>query len=272
VQDAKTYAKWGIDYLKYDWCSYGEVVKEPTHADHVKPYAVMRKGLDRCGRDIVFSFCQYGMDRVWEWGAKTGGNLWRTTGDINDSWGSLSDIMFRQPAISKWAGPGHWNDPDMLVVGRVGWSSTLHPTRLTRNEQVLHITAWCMLAAPLLIGCDMTRLDDFTLALLANDEVLEVDQDPLGKAAERKAKEGVTEVWARPLFDGTMAVALINAGFMRETVTAKWKDLGLSGPQPVRDLWLRKDMAPADGGFSSDVPAHGAVLVRIGKPSRDSDE
>jgi len=266
AQDAKTYAKWGIDYLKYDWCSYGDVAEGEGREKFVRPYRVMREALDASGRDIVFSFCQYGMDKVWEWGEKTGGNLWRTTGDIGDSWGSLSEIAFRQPALSRWAGPGHWNDPDMLVVGQVGWGPSLHPTSLTKNEQILHITAWSLLAAPLLIGCDLTRLDDFTLALLTNDEMLDVNQDPLGRAAERVGGSGWNEVWARPLADGTTAVGLFNRGFDRAEVTVRWADLGLSGKLPVRDCWLRNDLGSFAGSFTASVPPHGAMLLRIGKP------
>jgi alpha-galactosidase len=267
-QDARTYAKWGIDYLKYDWCSYGAVAKGEGRESYVLPYRVMREALDKAGRDIVFSYCQYGMDKVWEWGAKEGGNLWRTTGDINDSWASLNEITFRQPEISSWAGPGHWNDPDMLVVGRVGWGPSLRPSGLTRNEQILHITAWCLLDAPLLIGCDMTKLDDFTLALLTNDEVLEVNQDLLGRAAKRVSTLGDTEVWARPLSDGTLAVGLFNREYDRTEVVVRWADLKIAGRQPVRDLWEQKDLGGFDGSFAVSVPAHGAMLTRIGAPAK----
>ena len=183
TQDAKRYAQWGFDYLKYDWCSYGNIAKTETDLPKLKkPYFVMRRALNRVDRDIVFSLCQYGMGDVWKWGAEVGGNCWRTTGDIGDSWGSMAGIGFSQNGHEKYAGPGHWNDPDMLVVGMVGWGD-LHPTGLTPNEQYTHISLWCLLAAPLLIGCDMAQLDDFTLGLLTNDEVLEVNQDPLGKQA-----------------------------------------------------------------------------------------
>jgi alpha-galactosidase len=154
----------------------------------------------------------------------------------------------------------------MLVVGRVGWGPTLHPSKLTKNEQILHISLWSLLAAPMLIGCDMTQLDQFTLDLLTNDEVLDVHQDSLGKQAGRKAREGMFEVWARPLADGTLAVGLFNRFVSGAEVTANWADLGLSGPQPVRDLWQKKDLGAFDGSFKAHVPAHGAVLVKIGEP------
>ena len=266
-QDARTYAKWGIDYLKYDWCSYGSVAKGEGREYYALPYRVMRAALDKAGRDVVFSYCQYGMDKVWEWGTKEGGNLWRTTGDINDSWASLNEIAFRQPEISAWAGPGHWNDPDMLVVGRVGWGPSLRPSGLTRNEQILHITAWSLLAAPLLIGCDMTQLDDFTLSLLTNDEVLAVNQDRLGEAARRISARDDTEVWARRLSDGRLAVGLFNRGYDRAEVAVSWANLKIAGRQPVRDLWLRKDLGGFDGSFTISIPAHGAALVGIGAPT-----
>src|SRR5262249_21260321 len=142
----------------------------------------------------------------------------------------------------KFAGPGHWNDPDMLVVGKVGWGPRLHPTRLTPNEQITHISLWSLLSAPLLIGCDMSQMDKFTLDLLTNDEVLEIDQDPLGKPASRRAKDGTVEVWARPLWDGAVAVGLFNLGDEAAKVTARWSDLGLTGSQPVRDLWQQKSL------------------------------
>jgi alpha-galactosidase len=184
-QDAQTYAKWGFDYLKYDWCSYSQIAPNPTLDDRKKPYRVMRAALDKVGRDIVFSLCQYGAGNVWEWGAEVGGNLWRTTNDITDTWPSMSGIGFAQGGHEPFAGPGHWNDPDMLVVGKVGWGPNVHDTRLTSNEQMTHITLWSLQAAPLLIGADMSRIDQFTIDLLGNREVLAVDQDPLGKAASR---------------------------------------------------------------------------------------
>lgn len=270
-QDAESYAKWGIDYLKYDWCSYSLVVRGKGIDILQKPYREMRAHLDAVDRDIVYSLCQYGMGKVWKWGESVGGNLWRTTGDINDSWLSLKSIGFKQPKIAEFAGPGHWNDPDMLVVGKVGWGPTLHQTKLTKAEQITHLTIWAMQAAPLLIGCDMANLDQFTLDLLTNDDVLAVDQDPLGKAATVKAKKGSTEVWARPLFDGTLAVALFNRGKNPVSVTANWSDLGLEGGQPVRDLWQRKDLGSFNNSFTAEVLPHGAVMLKIGKPAPDSE-
>ena len=268
AQDAKTYAAWGVDYLKYDWCSYGEIDKSPTLDGMKKPYAVMQKALADAPRDILYSLCQYGMGNVWTWGSEVGGNAWRTTGDITDSWGSMSGIGFGQNGKESGAAPGHWNDPDMLVVGYVGWGPNVHPTGLRPHEQMTHITLWSLLAAPMLLGCDLTRLDTFTRALLLNDEVLDINQDPLGKQARRIARRGMTEIWSRPLFDGTLAVGLFNRGPLRTGAILNWPDLGLRGPQPVRDLWQRKDLGRLRDSLTLEIPAHGALLLKIGKPKR----
>ncbi len=270
-QDANTYAKWGVDYLKYDWCSYGGVADKQTLPELEKqklPYRVMGEALSKVDRDIVYSLCQYGMADVWKWGGsdEIKGNCWRTTGDINDSWGSLHGIYSSQNGHEKFVGPGHWNDPDMLVVGKVGWGPSLHESRLTPNEQILHISMWCMLSSPLLIGCDMSQMSKFTVALLSNDEVLDINQDPLGKPAGRVLLDSGKEVWARPLADGTMAVGLLNSGVEATEVTANWADLGLKGKQPVRDLWLHKNAGMYEGKYAVSVPAHGCVLLKIGKP------
>lgn len=276
-QDAESYAEWGIDYLKYDWCSYKidlagaglKVLKDPL-VWFKAPYEKMGKILAGLDRDIVYCICFYGLWDVEKWGPSVGGNQWRTTGDIRDTWESMSGIGFKQNGMEQWASPGHWNDPDMLVVGQVGWGPSLHKTRLTKDEQITHITLWSMLAAPLLIGCDMSNLDQFTLDLLTNGEVIDVDQDPLGKQASRKAKQGDTEVWARPLFDGTTAVALFNRGNEASEVTVQWSEVGLSGSQPVRDLWRHKDLGAAEGLFRAAVPSHGAIMLRIGTPEPET--
>jgi len=261
--DALRYGEWGFDYLKYDWCSYGGIVPNPDHAAYLKPYQVMRAALDKAPRDILFSLCQYGMGNVWEWGAEVGGNCWRTTGDITDTWSSMAGIGFGQAGHEKYAGPGHWNDPDMLVVGYVGWSANVRPTHLTPSEQYTHISLWCLLCSPLLIGCDMTKLDDFTLNLLTNDEVLDVSQDPLGRQAARIAKSGPLEIWAKDLEDGSKAVGLFNRGEAATSITVKWSDLGVSGQQSVRDLWRQKNLGKFPDQFKTDVSRHGVVLVKV---------
>lgn len=266
LDDARQYANWGIDYLKYDWCAYGEVAPpNPTVADYQKPYIVMREALDQVDRDIVYSLCQYGMGDVYKWGRTvSGGNLWRTTGDITDTWGSMSGIGFSHSIRSSYVRPGGWNDPDMLVVGRLGWGPSPRPTRLTPNEQITHITLWSMLAAPLIIGCDLTKLDKFTKAVLCNHDVIEVDQDPLGVAATQRMVDGQLEVWARPLWDGTMAVGLFNRGSEKAVIKCGLKKLGFRSPQAVRDLWQMKNLPGKTALLQAAVPAHGAMLFKVG--------
>lgn len=268
-QDAQTWAEWGVDYLKHDWCSYGSVATGEGLERQIRPYRTMRTALDAAPRDIVYSLCQYGMGDVWKWGDRPDvrANSWRTTGDITDTWNSMAGIGFVHSDRSPYVKPGGWNDPDMLVVGRVGWGPNLHPTRLNPHEQVTHMSLWSLLASPLLIGCDLTRLDPFTKALLMNDEVLDVNQDPLGRAAVRVMQSDQTEAWARPLFDGTQAVGLFNRGWEPADVTVKLSDLKLTGPQPIRDLWLRKNLGRKTE-LTFRVPAHGALLLKVGKPQR----
>ncbi|HEX6975958.1 MAG TPA: glycoside hydrolase family 27 protein, partial [Vicinamibacterales bacterium] len=268
-QDARTWAKWGFDYIKYDWCGYPEQANTNSPRELLqKPYILMRGVLDKIDRDIVYSLCQYGWGSVWEWGDEVGGNLWRVTGDITDTWSSMSSIGFAQTGHEKYAGPGHWNDTDMLVVGKVGWGSTLRDTRLTPNEQITHITLWSLQAAPLLIGADLSQIDKFTVDLLGNPEVLAVNQDVLGRAAGRLRGDGRTDIWARPLADGTMAVGLFNRAPVAAKVTVTLKELGLAGPQPLRDLWLHKDIGSASDAIALDIPRHGAAFLKVGKPKR----
>ncbi len=280
-QDVKKYVEWGFDYLKYDWCSYAprdearrgtkiDLLQEKQfgnslvdQADPQKvPYKRMGEILRKQNRDIVYSLCQYGLGNVWEWGDQVGGNCWRTTHDITDTWASMSRIGFSQNQKQGVTGPGQWSDPDMLIVGRVGWGRP-HPTRLTPNEQYTHITLWSILSAPLLIGCDMSQLDEFTLNLLTNDEVIAINQDPLGKQAWLVKRNENTEVWSKQLEDGSIAVALFNLGEMEETVQISWKELGIEGNQTIRDLWRQKDIGDSTSNFASNVARHGVVFVRL---------
>ena len=263
LKDARSFAGWGVDYLKYDWCSYDKIAKDQSRPELMKPYQVMRKALDELDRDIVYSLCQYGMGKVWEWGAEVGGNLWRTTGDIADTWESMRDIGFNQVDNAAYAGPGHWNDPDMLVIGWVGWGPTLHPTRLTPDEQYTHISLWCLLSAPLLIGCDPERLDDFSLNLLTNDEVLALDQDPLGKQALPIIKKDSIQVWMKDLADGDKAVGIFNLGEKTEQFTLDLQQLGLTGPVAVRDLWRQKNLGKKSSPVDFLIPAHGVILIKL---------
>ena len=266
VQDAATFARWGIDFLKHDWCSYDDIAPDRSLPELQKPYRLMSNALRAGPRDIVFSLCQYGYGDVWKWGGEVGGNLWRTTGDLLDMWANLDSVGFRQAGRERYVTHGRWNDTDMLVVGPVGWGPNLHPTRLTPNEQVLHLTLWAMQAAPLFIGADLTQLDPFTLALLTNDEVLDVTRDALAKAGARIWSQDRVEIWSRPLADGTVAVGLFNRGLEPRRIGASWRDLGLSGPQRVRDLWKREDAGTYRETFTASVPSHGAVLLKVGDP------
>jgi len=265
-QDVDTYCAWGVDYVKYDWCSYSEIATDDAIETLQAPYRLFRNCLDLASRDIVYSLCQYGQGDVWTWGADVGGNLWRTTGDMGTSWNAVAAIGFGQHGRERYAGPGHWNDPDMLVVGAMGWGNNISETTLTPNEKIAYVSLWALLAAPLLISADLARLDAFTLALLTNDEVLAVNQDPLGRQAFRRAANGATEVWAKEMADGRMAVGLFNRGPVAAAVTLRWRDLGLAGRQPLRDLWRQAPVEASEDGYTTQVPGHGTVLLGVGTP------
>jgi alpha-galactosidase len=269
--DVERFVEWGFDFLKYDWCSYSSVAKDKSPAELQKPYRLISGLLEKQKRDIVLNLCQYGMGQVWTWGAAVGGNSWRTADDLGGSFERIGLALFRDgfdlyaaENLHLHGGPGAWNDPDYLLLGYLSnWKGQTVPTPLTPNEQYTHVSLWCLLAAPLIFSGDITRLDPFTLSLLTNDEVLDVDQDPLGKPGRRVAKTGDLEVWARDMEDGSKAVGLFNRGEGTVAVTARWADLGLKGLQRVRDLWPQKDLGSFDKEFRADVPRHGAVLVRL---------
>jgi len=342
-QDAASFADWGIDYLKYDQCTYGNIaelvrlekyrpllspeqIKElevltsegavlgmmsfkhnpatipqtdrikaamekyaklsPGEAGSVRnalearinaildpvrkanleksalierdvyidPFATMHAALEKQARDIVYSFSQGGRYNVYEWGPGAGGNLWRTTSDISPDWKSISRNGFSQNGLEKNASPGHWNDPDMLEIGN---------GHLTPDENYTHMTLWSILAAPLIIGCDMTQMTPLTLSILSNDEVIVVDQDALGKQGWRVKQEGGKEVWIKPLEDGSLAVAFFNREDVPDDVSVAWSDLSLKGPQNLRDLWRQKDLGVRENGYSIKVAGHGAELYKI---------
>lgn len=266
IADANSYANWGIDYLKYDWCSYESIAgKDTSLATYKKPYSIMQNALAKQNRDIIFSLCQYGMKNVWEWGALVNGNCWRTTGDIEDTWQSLSSIGFSQTKQYKYAQPGRWNDPDMLIVGMVGWGENLHPTRLTPDEQYTHISLWSLLSAPLLIGCDISKMDDFTLNLLSNDEVIAIDQDILGKQAHQVVKNTAYQIWMKELEDGNYAMGIFNLSEKYQNITVQWSDMGLKQltAKKVRDVWRQKDVGTFKNNFSTKVAPHGVTLIKV---------
>lgn len=282
-QDAESYAKWGVDYLKYDWCSYGGVIdglpgndanKVPSLAFQgggdpekgVRPFLLMGNMLKQQSRDIVYNLCQYGMSDVWKWGNEVHAQSWRTTNDITDTWASVKNIALAQEKAASYAKPGNWNDPDMLVVGVVGWGNP-HQSRLKPDEQYLHISLWSIFSAPLLIGCDLEKLDDFTLNLLTNDEVIAVNQDALGKQGVCLHTIGELRIYVKKLEDGGKAVAFANFG--REKVKLPYKDfkkLGILGTQTVRDLWRQKNIAEINTAkeiLSLDIPAHGVAYYKF---------
>ena len=261
-EDSERFAEWGFDYLKYDWCSYGNVSKYDANNKKEwakKPYAVMDEHLRAQKRDIVFSMCQYGMANVWEWASEVHGNTWRTTNDIGGSWGSMSDIGFKQGGHEPYVKPGCWNDPDMMTVGFMGYQWT----DLDDDEQYTEVSLWCLLASPLILGNDLTKMDAFTHSLLCNDEVIEVDQDPLGRMARCIATRGETKVYAKEMSDGSMAVGFFNLGDETVPVSAMWSELKLKGPRMVRDLWHQKDLGRYADRFAAAIPRHGCMLIRV---------
>jgi len=269
--DVERFVEWGFDFLKYDWCSYDQIAKDKSREELQKPYRLISEILKKQPRDIVLNLCQYGMGDVWEWGKEVGGNSWRTAGDLGGSFEKIGLALFRdgfdlyaEKELHRYGGPGGWNDPDYLLLGYLSnWKGQTVPTPLTPNEQYSHVSLWCLLAAPFIFSGDITRLDDFTLNLLTNDEVIEVDQDPLGRPGRRVAKDGDLEVWARPMEDGSLAVGLFNRDEGLKVIEAKWEDLGVRGPQKVRDLWRQRDVGIADSKFEAYVARHGVVLVRL---------
>ena len=251
-QDAKTYAAWGIDYLKYDWCSASRVYPDSSLQ---AGYQKMGRALAQSGRPIVFSLCEYGMGDVWKWGPQVGANLWRTTGDIQDNWKSMSEIGFNQSRLAPYAAPGHWNDPDMLEIGNGGMSTTEYRT---------HFSLWCMLAAPLMAGNDLRAMSDDTRGILTNREVIALDQDVLGVQGKRLVSRDGFEIWIKPLHDGGRAIGVFNRNDTEKTVQLSWKEIGLSAqPKTLRDLWQHRDLAPAADGYSASILGHGVLLLRL---------
>jgi alpha-galactosidase len=261
-QDALKYAAWGVDYLKYDWC-------HTTTQDARSSYANIRKALDAAGRPVVLSICEWGSHQPWLWGQAVGGNLWRTTGDIQDRWSGkkewkpgdccsygVTDIVDAEDAIYSYAGPGHWNDPDMLEVGNGG---------MTTTEYRSHFSLWAMLAAPLIAGNDLRDMKPEIHDILTNQEVIAVDQDPLGRQGRRVHKDGDLEVWARPITGGGRAVILFNRGDSAKQIAVAWGDLDYPDTlsASVRDLWEKKDLGKFTGKFSASVASHGVVMVTV---------
>ena len=292
LQDAESYAEWGFDYLKYDWCSYGEIFKKetgwgtwewmgggrvgrnpdkkapPSREAWAKPYRLMQKCLRAQNRDIVYAYCQYGCGETELWGREAGANVWRTWQDMKDTWTWMRVAMegyVKNAEYYKYTGPGFWADPDMMIVGLQRSFGSTHPTYLTPNEQYTHVSMWCLLASPLLIGTDLTKLDDFTKSLLMNDELIAINQDVLGRQARRYVKEDATEVWARPLANGDIAVGVMNVYPLSRTVTLNFKDFEQSGAFKLRDPWRQVDLGAFTDSYTAEIPAHATLVLRLSR-------
>jgi alpha-galactosidase len=267
-QDAATYAEWGIDYLKYDLCSYSGVMRAQFPNDQAaqnkmmrEAYEKMHQAIVKTGRPMVYSLCQYGWDSVWEWGPQVGANLWRTTGDISANFDRMSAIGRGQAGLAKFAGPGHWNDPDMLEVGN---------GRLTLDENRTHMTLWAMLAAPLIAGNNLTEMKPEIAAILMNKEAIAIDQDALGKQGDRIYAEGPVEIWAKPLKNGaghkSAALAIFNFGETASEMRGTGlhlKEAGLPAHVTARDVWVAKDLGRIGDDTKFTVPRHGVVLLVV---------
>ncbi len=264
AQDAKMFASWGVDFLKYDLCTYRQIMKEDSGGDVEKSDALMKAAYEKMhedllatGRPILFSLCQYGWGEVWMWGPDVGASMWRTSGDINDTYDRMALNGFGEAGLAKYASPGHWNDPDFLEVGNSG---------MTGDEQRTHFSLWAMLAAPLIAGNDLAAMTAETKSILLNREVIAVDQDPLGRQGDRAYKEGPLEVWTKPLEGNAMAVALFNRTTGTTRMTLQLKDVGWKGRAAARDLWTHEDVGEVNGETTVTVPGHGVVMLRLTHP------
>jgi alpha-galactosidase len=264
AQDARQFAQWGFDLLKYDWCSYGQIAgRDHSLATLQKPYRLMGRLLKEQPRDIVYNLCQYGRGNVWEWGAEVGGQSWRTAGDLGFYTDRLFEVALKNAEHRVYSRPGSWNDPDYLQkIGHVG-PGPLKPGRLAPGEQYAFMSLWCLMASPLFFSGDMGQLDEFAVNVLCNPEVIEIDQDPLGQCARVVTLSDDAFLMVKDLEDGSKAVGLCNRAQATQTITAKWSDLGLTGKQVVRDLWRQKDLGVRGDTFSAAVERRGVVLVRV---------
>ena len=270
-QDARQFSSWGFDFLKYDWCSYSRIAgKEPSLEEMKKPFALMGEALRSQSRDIVYNLCQYGMGNVWEWGDKVGGNCWRTAGDLGFELDRFFHVAIKNAEHGSWSKPGSWNDPDYLQIGWIGAQkgttfTESAPCQLSGNEQYSYMSLWCLMAAPLFFSGDMSKLDEFTLNVLCNPEIIEVDQDPMGKCGLVVRKSETQFIMYKLLQDGSLAVGLFNQGTTAAEIVLNWEDLRISGKYSVRDLWRQKQMGTYDRKFSSTIAAHGVVMIKITK-------
>jgi alpha-galactosidase len=246
-QDAQTYATWEIDFLKYDLCSL------EGKGDQVAAYRKMGQALKQTGRPIVYSLCQYGMEEVWKWGRSVGAHMWRTTDDIRDDYYSMIFFGFSQNGLESFAGPGGWNDPDMLEIGN---------KQMNEDESKTHMSLWAILAAPLLAGNDLSKMSRSTAAILTNSEVIQVDQDSAGMQGRRIRQVGPLEIWMKPLSDGSKAVGLFNTDWGSMPMTVNFREIGLGASASIRDLWTHKDLGNFQESFTATVPKHGVVMIK----------
>ena len=266
AQDAKLYAEWGVDYLKYDLCTFHDNMhkaemehpNDPNAAKNlmIAAYRKMGEALKATGRPMVYSLCQYGVDQPWKWGPGVGANMWRTTDDIDDSYGRMIAIGFSQAGLSRYAEPGHWNDPDMLEIGN---------GKMTTDEYKTHMSLWVILAAPLLAGNDLTKMPDADKGILMNKDAIAIDQDALGKQGDRLYQSGDLDVWTKPLSGGRVAVALFNRSWSVRDVSVDLGEIGFKSGAHVRDVWGQKDLGPKSAVFTSRIPKHGVTLLVVGK-------
>ncbi|MDR2848116.1 MAG: NPCBM/NEW2 domain-containing protein, partial [Bacteroidales bacterium] len=268
AQDVTTFAEWGFDFLKYDWCSYANVVKSQELDELQKPYRLIGKLIRETNRDIILNMCQYGMGDVWKWGKEIGGQSWRTTGDIGDTrnlHASMFRIGFFQEQLKDYSGPGGWNDPDYLLFGNIyDWDK--HEQRLSPyspSEHYTCMTLWCMMSAPLIFSGDITNLDDFTRNILCNAEVIALNQDKAGKQGYSISNRDFVEIWKKELSDGTTAIAVFNKRPLQTTVTLDWKALGYDGIHNIRDLWRQIELGTTNNVNTFDIPRHGCVLLKM---------
>jgi alpha-galactosidase len=270
AQDAKQFADWGFDLLKYDLCSYGDVIGKNVTVEALKvPYQLMGDLLKEQKRDIQMNLCEYGLGDVWEWGAEVGGQSWRTSGDLGFELNRIFDVAMANAKHAEFSGPGSWNDPDYIQIGYIGDARTNgnpKPCSLTPNEQYSFMSLWCLMASPLFYSGDMSKLDEFTINVLCNPEVIEIDQDPLGQSGRVVTLGEETFAMVKDLEDGSKAVGLFNRGEFETRVAIAWKDVGISGPQKLRDLWRQSDLGEFSGSFEAVIGRHGVVMLRMAKP------
>jgi alpha-galactosidase len=271
AQDAQQFARWGFDLLKYDYCSYRHLTPDRSAAQMKKPYILMGGILEGLDRDVVFNLCEYGWGDVWKWGQQVGGNSWRTTDDLGvakaTSLPGFYHIAFSSEAHAEYARPGAWNDPDYILIGTVGdahhFDAPAHATTLTADEQYSYMSMWSLMAAPLFFGGEMTHLDPLTLNVLCNGEVIDIDQDSLGRQARVLRHTGEELVLEKPLEDGAIAVGLFNLSEKPRSISADWKDLGVSGPKAVRDVWRQRALGVVRDSYATTIAPHSVMLVRL---------